>query len=95
MVGPAGPVGVEVLRLHALGHQVPAGVGVLGERPGGGDVVGGDGVTQLGEAPGAVDAPDLGLLEDVVEERGVADVGGVLVPGEQRGVLAGDGVPPG
>ena len=58
-------------------------------------MVGGDGVAQLGEAPGAADAPDLGLLEDVVEERRVADVGGVLVPGEQRGVLAGDGVPPG
>ena len=37
----------------------------------------------------------LGLLEDVVEERGVPDVGGCVVPVEQGGLGAVDGIPAG
>ena len=52
VVCPAGSVGVEVLGLDALGHEVASRVGLLGEGPCGGDVVGGDGIAELGEAPG-------------------------------------------
>ena len=46
-------------------------------------MVGGDGIAELGEASGPGDALDLGLLEDVVEEGRVPDVGGVFIPSEE------------
>ena len=81
VVSPAGAVGVEVARLHAVLDQPAPGRAVGVDRPGGGDVVGGDAVAQHGQHPGALDVGDrLGLHREVLEERRLTDVGRRSVP---------------
>src|SRR5262249_49317801 len=76
-------VGVEVLTFHAMRGQVRPGRRVGLDRAGGGDVVGGHRVAELGQHAGALDVRDrLGLGRQAVEVRRLAYVGRVGVPGE-------------
>src|SRR5690606_20457346 len=84
------PVRVEVLDLDPVLAQVVGGGRADLDRAGRGDVVGGGGVADLDQHPGAGDVGDgLGLARHAVEVRGLADVGGVGVPLE--GVAGRDG----
>jgi hypothetical protein len=83
VVAAAGAVGVEVLLLHAVLAEVLRRRGVGLDRPGGGDVVGGDRVAEPREHPGADDVLDRRRVgRHPVEVRGLADVGGLRVPRE-------------
>src|SRR5699024_1084645 len=78
---------VVVLALHAVGVQVLGRGRARLDRRGGGDVVGGDRVPELGQDARAGDVLDRGrLLLHVVEERGLAHVGRLVVPLEGRAV---------
>ena len=81
VVAAPGAVGVEVALLHPVLDQVLPGRGVGLDRAGGGDVVRGHRVAELGEHPGAGDVDHrrrVGL--HAVEVRRLADVGRLRVP---------------
>src|SRR5699024_2121333 len=81
-VRAARAVAVEVLRLAALLGEIQTGGAVPLDRPGRGDVVGGDGVAELGQYPGATDVADrLRFDLHAVEVRRTLDVRRRLVPG--------------
>ena len=83
VVAAPGPVGVELPRLHPVRRQILPGRGVGLDRPGRGDVVGGDRVAEQGQHPCVFDAGQRsGLRGQIVEERRAAHVGGGRVPGE-------------
>jgi len=76
VVTSSGSVGVEVLLLDVLVGEETGGGGVLGNRTGRGDVVGGDGVSEIEETVGSFDVLDGdGFGLEGLEERGVVDVG--------------------
>ena len=82
VIAAAGPEGVPVHLLHAVLPQVPGGGTVLGDGPGGRDVIGGDRVAQHRERARAGDvAHRRRLRRQVDEEGGLLDVGGVRIPG--------------
>ncbi len=83
VVAAAAAVGVEVLRLDAVVHEVLRRGAVLGDGAGGRDVVGGDAVAHEGQHPGAVDVLHRRRLAAHVDEvRRLLDVGAVVLPGE-------------
>src|SRR6202034_2395427 len=89
VVAAAAAVGVEVGALDAVVGQVQARGGGGLDRAGRRDVVGGDGVAELGQHLGAVDVGHRrGLGRHAVEVRRPGDVGGLLVPVER--VTGGD-----
>ena len=83
VIAAARAVRVEVGRLHAARHQVLSGGAVLLDRAGRRDVIGRDAVAEQRERAGAADVLQRRRLQrDAFEERRVADVGGVRLPGE-------------
>src|SRR4029079_14103123 len=86
---PAGAVGVEGLGLDAVLDEVPARRARHLDGAGRRDVIGGDRDAEDAQHPGAVDVlHGLRLGGHVHEVGGLADVGGVRVPGV--GVTLGD-----
>src|SRR5439155_11904214 len=76
-------VRIEVVRLDAMLDQIPAGRAVLLDGPRRRDVVRRDAVTEQREHPAAGDvAKRRGLKREPLEERRIADVGGVGIPYE-------------
>jgi len=81
VVTSAGTVRVEVLLLDSLLSEVAGSRGVLGDLTGGGDVIGGDGVSKVKEAVGTSDVLNgLEFSLGALEEGRVVDVGGVFFP---------------
>src|SRR3954449_8219030 len=77
VVAAAGAVGVEVALLDAVLVEVQRRRRALLDRARGRDVVGGDGVAELGQHARALDVlRRLRRLRDLLEERGAAHVGG-------------------
>lgn len=76
IVASSGAVGVEVLGVDAVGLEPLGGGGGSGDLAGRRDVVGGDGVTNVEEAVGALDVGDnWEFLGHTGEEGGLVDVG--------------------
>jgi hypothetical protein len=81
VVTSAGSVRVEVLVGNSTLSKEASSRGVLGDLTGGGDVIGGDGVTHVQEAVGIVNVSDgLEFGLGALEEGRVVDVGRVIVP---------------
>ena len=69
-------IGVVVLNIDTLGLQVSGSRGVLSDLSSGGDVIGGDRVSQVQQHVSLIDIGDLRLLSvHGLEERWVVDVG--------------------
>jgi hypothetical protein len=81
VVTSAGSVRVEVLVGNSTLSKEASSRGVLGDLTGGGDVIGGDGVTHVQEAVSIVNVSDgLEFGLGALEEGRVVDVGRVIVP---------------
>jgi len=81
IVTTARTVRVEVSRLNTVGLEELGGGRVLGDGTSGGDVIGGDGVSEVEDAGGVVDLGGGGGLHGhTLEVRGAVDVGRLFVP---------------
>ena len=85
VIAPPGAVGVEVAQLDIVLTQVARRGRGGRDAPRRGDVVGGDGVAEIGERLGGLDVPErLRLSAHRGEEAGLAHIGRSRVPFEHR-----------
>ena len=85
VIAPPGAVGVEVADLDGVITQVARRRRGGSDAPRRGDVVGGDGVAEIGERPGGLDVAErLRLALHLREEAGLAHIGRIRVPLEHR-----------
>ena len=88
VVTTPGTVGVELLGLNTVLVEVTGSGGLARDVSGGGDVIGGDRVSDVQQDVGTLDVGGLGGLEGhAVKVRGKTDVGGLGVPLVQGGLV--------
>jgi hypothetical protein len=81
VITTAGTIRVKVFLGDAAFSEVNGSGRVLSDLTGGGDVIGGDGVTKVEEAVGRGDVLDgVQGVGSVLEERRVVDIGGGIIP---------------
>ena len=82
VIAAARAVGIEVLRLHAVGDQIFSGGRIGGNRAGGRNMIGGDAIAEDRQSAQAVQiVKRAGLERHVLEIRRMLDVSGFRVPG--------------